>query len=140
MTSFTPFSPIRDLKGDTTINVLSTPAFCPTPAIHTTKLEPIEPTQLFPPITHIHIQPNSPPASSAPIMIKTTNDLKWMNMTDSSSSSSSSWSSSSSCSCTLLSSSSESDLSSSSFESSSSSGLSKSESSESIQFKWSATP
>lgn len=162
--SFTPVSPVRDFKGDTTINVLSTPAFCPTPAIHTSKLEPIEPTQLFPPITPIHIQPNSPsslqfgtpdykrhfssyleptpPPVSAPIMIKTTNDLKLMNMTDSSSSSSSSssWSSSSSsCSCTLLSSS-ESDFSSSSFESSSSSGLSKSESSESIQFKWSATP
>lgn len=160
--SFTPFSPIRDFKGDTTINVLSTPAFCPTPAIHTSKLEPIEPTQLFPPITPIHIQPKSPsslnfgtpdyrrhfsnyleptpPAPSAPIMIKTTNNLKLMNMTDSSSSSSSSSSwSSSSCSCTLLSSS-KSDFSSSSFESSSSSGLSKSESSESIQFKWSATP
>ncbi len=150
--NFTPISPIRDLKGDTTVNVLSTPAFCPTPAIHTSKLEPIEPTQLFPPIS---IQPNSPsslqfgtpdykrhfssyleptppPPSSAPIPI---NNLKMMNTKDSSSSS---WSSSS-CSCTLLSSS-ESDFSSSSFESSSSSGLSKSDSSESIQFKWSATP
>ena len=150
--SFTPISPIRDLKGDTTVNVLSTPAFYPTPAIHTSKLEPIEPTQLFPPIS---IQPNSPsslqfgtpdykrhfssyleptppPPSSAPIPI---NNLKMMNTKDSSSSS---WSSSS-CSCTLLSSS-ESDFSSSSFESSSSSGLSKSDSSESIQFKWSATP
>jgi len=155
MPSFTPVSPIRDFKGDTTINVLSTPAFCPTPAVNALKLEPIEPTQLFPPIS---IQPNSPsslnfgtpdykrhfssyleptppPAPSAPIPI---NDLKWMNMKDSSSSSSSSWSSSS-CSCTLLSSS-ESDFSSSSFDSSSSSGLSTSESSESIQFKWSATP
>lgn len=156
MTSnFTPISPIRDLEGDTTVNVLSTPAFCPTPAIHTSKLEPIEPTQLFPPITPISIQPNSPsslnfgtpdykrhfssyleptppPPSSAPIPINNSKMMK-TNL-----SSSSSWSSSS-CSCTLLSSS-ESDFSSSSFESSSSSGLSKSDSSESIQFKWSATP
>ena len=70
MTSFIPFSPIRDFNGDTTINVLSTPAFCPTPAIHTTKLEPIEPTQLFPPIP------------SSPIPIKTINEFRWMSLSE----------------------------------------------------------
>ena len=68
--SLTPVSPIRDFNGDTTINVLSTPAFCPTPAIHTTKLEPIEPTQLFPPVP------------SSPIPIKTINEFRWMSLSE----------------------------------------------------------
>lgn len=88
-TSFTPVSPVNDLNGDTTINVFSTPAFCPTPAA----LKCIEPTQLFSPIP-----------SSEPIPINTPNELsnefKWVSLsenissdTDFSSSSMSGWSS-----------------------------------------------
>ena len=109
-TSFTPVSPVNDLNGDTTINVLSTPSFCPTPAVKTSKLEPIEPTQLFPPV------PSSEPI---PInTINTSNEFKWMSLSENISS--------------------DTDFSSSTSGWSSPSGLS--DSSDVMQFKWSQTP
>ena len=50
-TMFTMLSPIRDNKGESTVLIMSTPAFCQTPAASTQ----ITPAQLFP-----AVQPNSP--------------------------------------------------------------------------------
>ena len=108
--SFT-LSPILDFKGDRTINVLSSPVFCPSPATHTSKLEPIEPVQLFPPFP-----------SSEPIPM---NEFKWMSLSEDISSDNDDTT----------------DFSSSTSGWSSLSNLSdSSDSSDILQFKWSETP
>ena len=135
--SYTPISPIRDLKGDATENMLSTPEFFPTPS----DLKPIE---LFPTPSVELISPSSPrfstpdyrnhfssflePTPSAPMNI--VNEFRWMTPSVESSSTSSSASASSD--------SVDSNLATGSLSESDS--LSNSSSSESLQFKWNQTP
>lgn len=136
--NFTPISPIRDLKGDATINMLSTPAFFPTPSDMTPAklfstpsiLELISPSSSLPFTTPTpdhnkkHFSSFLEPTPSAPINI--VNEFRWMTPSvEELNSTSSSYSSS------------DSD---SAHSNSATGSLSESSSSESLQFKWSETP
>jgi len=80
---FTPISPVLDLKGDATVEVLSTPSFMTTPS----RLDPIEPIELFPtpspassrfstPDYKKHFSSFLEPTPSAPMPI--INEFRWM--------------------------------------------------------------
>ena len=134
--SNTPMSPIRDLKGDATVDIVSTPAFLSTPSDMT-------PTRLFPTPSVEVISPSSlrfstpdyrkhfssflEPTPSAPVDV--VNEFRWMTpsvelLTSTLSSASAS----------------SSDDSDSAHSNSATGSLSESSSSESLQFKWSQTP
>ena len=81
--NFTPISPVRDFKGDATVEVLSTPSFMTTPSI----LDPIEPIELFPTPSPSSLHFSTPdykkhfssflePTPSAPMPI--VNEFRWM--------------------------------------------------------------
>jgi hypothetical protein len=133
-TPMSPMSPIRDLKGDATVHIVSTPAFLSTPS------DIITPAKLFPTPSVEVISPSSlrfstphykqhfssflEPTPSAPVDI--VKEFRWMTpsvelLTSTLSSASSS----------------DSD---SAHSNSATGSLSESSSSESLQFKWSQTP
>jgi hypothetical protein len=132
--NFTPISPIRDIKGDATVEVVSTPAFFPTPSgITPAKLFPTPSVELISPSSlrfstpdhKNHFSSFLEPTPSAPINI--VNEFRWMTPSVESNSTSSSLSYVSS----------DSD---SAHSNSATGSLSESSSSESLQFKWSETP
>ena len=135
--SNTPMSPIRDLKGDATLDIVSTPAFLSTPS------DVMTPAKLFPSPSVEVISPSSlrfstphykqhfssflEPTPSAPVDI--VSEFRWMTPSVELLTS------------TLSSSLSSDDSDSDSAHSNSATGsLSESSSSESLQFKWSQTP
>ena len=135
--SNTPMSPIRDLKGDATLDIVSTPAFLSTPS------DVMTPAKLFPSPSDEVISPSSlrfstphykqhfssflEPTPSAPVDI--VSEFRWMTPSVELLTS------------TLSSSLSSDDSDSDSAHSNSATGsLSESSSSESLQFKWSQTP
>jgi len=78
--NFTPISPVRDLKGDATVEVLSTPSFMTTPSS-------LNPIKLFPtpspsssrfstPDYKKHFSSFLEPTPSAPMPI--VNEFRWM--------------------------------------------------------------
>ena len=130
-------SPIRDLKGDATLDIVSTPAFLSTPS------DVMTPAKLFPSPSVEVISPSSlrfstphykqhfssflEPTPSAPVDI--VSEFRWMTPSVELLTS------------TLSSSLSSDDSDSDSAHSNSATGsLSESSSSESLQFKWSQTP
>ena len=135
--SNTPMSPISDLKGDATLDIVSTPAFLSTPS------DVMTPAKLFPSPSVEVISPSSlrfstphykqhfssilEPTPSAPVDI--VSEFRWMTPSVELLTS------------TLSSSLSSDDSDSDSAHSNSATGsLSESSSSESLQFKWSQTP
>ena len=135
--SNTPMSPIRDLKGDATLDIVSTPAFLSTPS------DVMTPAKLFPSPSVEVISPSSlrfstphykqhfssflEPTPSAPVDI--VSEFRWMTPSVELLTS------------TLSSSLSSDDSDSDSAHSNSATGsLSESSSSESRQFKWRQTP
>ena len=135
--SNTPMSPIRDLKGDATVHIVSTPAFLSTPS------DIMTPAKLFPTPSVEVISPSSlrfgtphykqhfssffeptPPPSAPTNIVK---EFRWMTPSVELLTS-------------TLSSSLSSDDSDSAHSNSATGSLSESSSSESLQFKWSQTP
>jgi hypothetical protein len=132
-----PMSPIRDLKGDATVDIVSTPAFLSTPSdmmtparlFSTPSVELISPSSLRFSTPHYkqHFSSFLEPTPSAPVpvpMNNISNEFRWMTpsvevLTSTLSSSSS-------------------DDSDSAHSNSATGSLS--DSSESLQFKWSETP
>ena len=135
--SSTPMSPIRDLKGDATLDIVSTPAFLSTPSdmmtpaklFPTPSVEVISPSSLRFSTPHYkqHFSSFLEPTPSAPVDI--VSEFRWMTPSVELLTS------------TLSSSLSSDDSDSDSAHSNSATGsLSESSSSESLQFKWSQTP
>jgi hypothetical protein len=138
--SNTPMSPIRDFKGDATVDIVSTPAFLSTPSdmtparlFSTPSVELISPSSLRFSTPHYkqHFSSFLEPTPSAPLPvpmnnINIVNEFRWMTPSVEVLTSS-----------TLSSLSSDDD--SDSAHSNSATG-SLSDSSESLQFKWSETP
>jgi len=132
--SNTPMSPIRDLKGDATVHIVSTPAFLSTPSdmtparlFPTPSVEVISPSSLRFSTPHYkqHFSSFLEPTPSAPVDI--VHEFRWMTPSVELLTS-------------TLSSSLSSDDSDSAHSNSATGSLSESSSSESLQFKWSQTP